>query len=143
MWPVVTKKALIKPSSIISWSVKSLRRGTSNKSKVFQYLHSVSFQNKLQKCERTKPILHLAYRLDLGPSDYYLFQYVALLLRLQLFNHQDDVETSLKESFASKKKNWYQSGIKELAERGASKGKTLDFQCLDVFVPSGEKRQIS
>ena len=58
---------------------------------------------------------YLAY--SLTPLNYYLFQSLALFLHLQCFNNQKEVETSVKEFFISKDKNWYQHGIKELAEK--------------------------
>ena len=42
---------------------------------------------------------------------------MAHFLHLQSFNNQGEVEASVKVFKASKYKNWYQHGIKELAEK--------------------------
>ena len=58
-----------------------------------------------------------ANNLNLAPSDYYLYSYIAQFLHSWHFTNQEEVEASVKEFFALKDKNWYQCGIKELAER--------------------------
>ena len=60
--------------------------------------------------------LHPTYSLYLAPLDYYLFQSIAYFLWLQYFNNKEEVEASVKEFLTSKNKNWYQHGIKELAD---------------------------
>ena len=42
---------------------------------------------------------------------------MALFMLLRRFKNQEEVKASAKKSFALKYKNWYQRGIKELAEK--------------------------
>ena len=60
---------------------------------------------------------HPANKLDLTPSDYYLFWSIANLMRSRRFNNQEEIEASVKKFITSMNKNWYQRGIKELVER--------------------------
>lgn len=70
---------------------------------------------------------HPAYSPDLAPSDYYLFRSMAHFLRGRDFTNIREVETGIREFFASKEPEWYRHGILELSERWQ---KTIDYNGL-------------
>ena len=70
---------------------------------------------------------HPAYSPDLTPSDYYLFRPMAYFLRGRDFTNIREVETGIREFFASKEPEWYRHGILELSERWQ---KTIDYNGL-------------
>ena len=76
-----------------------------------------SFWNKSRELTGIEQTPRPANCPDVVPSDYYLFQSIAHFLRLRRFNNKEELETTVKEFFALKYKNWHQRGIKELAER--------------------------
>lgn len=78
---------------------------------------------KLQELDGIELMPHPAYSPDLAPSDYHLFRALAHFLKGRHFHTQADVESGVQEFFASKTKDWYYAGIRELAQRWV---KTID-----------------
>lgn len=74
-------------------------------------------QEKIKNLEAIELLPHPAYSPDLAPSDYHLFRSMAHFLRGRSFNNLGEVENGSREFFASKNKDWYCSGIKQLAHR--------------------------
>ncbi|CAD5229880.1 unnamed protein product [Bursaphelenchus xylophilus] len=58
-----------------------------------------------------------ANSLHIVSHDYHLFRSMAHFLRGRSLNDLDDVENGCREFFASKNKEWYRSGIEQLADR--------------------------
>ena len=74
-------------------------------------------KEKIKELDGIELLPHPAYSPDLAPSDYHLFRSMAHFLRGRSFNNLDDVEHGCREFFASKAKEWYRQGIKQLADR--------------------------
>ena len=74
-------------------------------------------QEKIKNLDGIELLPHPAYSPDLAPSDYYLFRSMAHFLRGRNFNNLDEVENGCLEFFSSKNKEWYRSGIEQLADR--------------------------
>ena len=72
---------------------------------------------KIQEFAGIKLLLHPAYRSDLAPSDYHLFQCMAHLWWGRNFKNIEAVEVDLAEFFASKTRDWYCREIINLAEK--------------------------
>lgn len=80
--------------------------------------HTASLtKKKIAELEGIELLPHPAYSPDLAPSDYYIFRALAHFLRKRQFNNLQDVENGIRDFFASKTKDWYRQGIKELAAR--------------------------
>lgn len=74
-------------------------------------------KEKIKELKAIELLPHPAYSPDLAPSDYHLFRSMAHFLRGGSFNNSDDIENGCREFFASKDKEWYRRGIKQLADR--------------------------
>jgi histone-lysine N-methyltransferase SETMAR len=72
---------------------------------------------KIQELGGIELLPHPAYSPDLAPSDYHLFRSMAHFLRGRQFNKVNDIEAGCLEFFASKSKEWYRTGIEQLADR--------------------------
>lgn len=73
--------------------------------------------NKITELEGIELLPHPPYSPDLAPSDYYLFRSMAHYLQGKSFLNVEDVRNGITEFFASKPKEWYMNGIKELTGR--------------------------
>jgi histone-lysine N-methyltransferase SETMAR len=73
--------------------------------------------DKLQELDGIELLPHPAYSPDLAPSDYHLFRSMAHFLRGRTFKNVEEVETGVRDFFASKQPEWYRAGIENLAER--------------------------
>ncbi|CAD5213734.1 unnamed protein product [Bursaphelenchus xylophilus] len=74
-------------------------------------------KEKIKTLDAIELLSHPANSLDIVSYDYHLFRSMAHFLRGRSFNDLDDVEDGCREFFASKKKEWYRSGIEQLAYR--------------------------
>lgn len=74
-------------------------------------------KEKIKNLDAIELLPHPAYSPDLAPSDYHLFRSMAHFLRGRNFNNLNDVENGCRTFFASKNKEWYRSGIAQLADR--------------------------
>uniref|UniRef100_A0A1I7S2B3 Saposin B-type domain-containing protein n=1 Tax=Bursaphelenchus xylophilus TaxID=6326 RepID=A0A1I7S2B3_BURXY len=74
-------------------------------------------KEKIKTLDAIELLSHPANSLDFVSYDYHLFRSMAHFLRGRSFNDLDDVEDGCREFFASKKKEWYRSGIEQLAYR--------------------------
>ena len=74
-------------------------------------------QETIMKLDSIELLPHPAYSPDLAPSDFHLFRSMAHFLRGRNFNNIEEVEIGCREFFHSKDKEWYRSGIEQLADR--------------------------
>lgn len=74
-------------------------------------------KEKFKNLDGVELLPHPPYSPDLAPSDFYLFRSMAHFLKGKKFDTFQEVETAVQEFFDSHPKEWYQQGIKQLAER--------------------------
>lgn len=74
-------------------------------------------RDKIEELGGIEILPHPAFSPDLAPSDYYLFRSMAKFLRGKRFESRENIESAVQQFFASKPKEWFYQGLKELAER--------------------------
>jgi len=72
-------------------------------------------QKKLTNCNGN--FYHIPHIVQTAPSDYHLFRSMEHYFHGKKFNNVEDVKNACIEFFASKSKDWYREGIKQLAKR--------------------------
>ncbi|CAH2101193.1 unnamed protein product [Euphydryas editha] len=85
---------------------------------------------KIEELGGVELLPHPEFSTDLAPSDYYLFRSMAKFLRGEKFESKGDVKNAVRQFFASKPKEWFYQGIKELAERWV---KTIEYDGLYIL----------
>ena len=105
------------------WDVSGMKKiypvfvkASSSVARQLKTLYLSNDQNKFQKLERDKLPPLVCSQDPATLYDITYFRSIVDFLCPWRFNNQEEVEVSVKE-FLAKNKNWYQCGIKELAER--------------------------
>lgn len=73
----------------------------------------------LQNIEAIEVLPHPPYSPDVAASDFHLFRAMAHFLRGKRFENKEDLGKRLSTFFESKSAEWYQNGIRKIAERWA------------------------